>query len=154
MPYYVRAFCKSETVPGISDLENSLKTQYPAIRIETAEDRNGKWENAQYFYKDNNEPVLLECNYNDSPESLAAEECGEFIEDIGRPGFSMAKRKVLEHLKKTRYIVCCQLLNDIDDDGYHLNGELLNIFVNQYGGLIYADGEGFYEGHKIIVELK
>jgi DNA gyrase/topoisomerase IV subunit B len=107
----------------------------------------------QMYYKDGNQPVVVECNYNNGHESLAAEECEEFIEEIGNPGLSMGKRKALDHLKHTKYIISCQLLSDIDDDGYHLNGELLNIFVNNYGGLIQADGEGFYKGHKLIVEL-
>ena len=153
MPYYVRAFCNSDTVPSVSELENTLKAEYPVIRLETEDTRDGKWENVEYYYKEGNQPVIIECNYNDGPESLVAEECEEFIEEIGSPGLSMAKRKVLDHLKETKYIISCQLLNDIDDDGYDLNGELLNIFVNKYGGLIQADGEGFYKGHKLIVEL-
>jgi hypothetical protein len=153
MPYYVRAFCNSDTVPSISELESILKSEYPAIRLETEDARDGKWGNAEYYYKESNQPVVVECNYNDGPESLVAGECEEFIEEIGSPGLSMAKRRVLDHLKNTKYIISCQLLSDIDDDGYHLNGELLNIFVNKYGGLIQADGEGFYKGHKLVVEL-
>ncbi|MGD2118772.1 MAG: hypothetical protein PVG66_10455 [Chromatiales bacterium] len=153
MPYYVRAFCKSDAVPSVSELESILKSEYSGVRLETEDARDGKWGNAEYYYKDGNQPVVVECNYNDGPESLAAEECEEFIEEIGSPGLSMAKRKVLDHLKNTKYIISCQLLSDIDDDGYHLNGELLNIFVNNYGGLIQADGEGFYKGHKLVVKL-
>lgn len=51
MPYYVRAFCKSEGVPAINELERALKFKYPEIRIETEDDRVGKWENAEYYYK-------------------------------------------------------------------------------------------------------
>lgn len=125
----------------------------PSIHLETEDGREGSWRNAEYYYKDGNQPVIVECNLNDGPSSLAAEECKEFSEEIGKPGLSMAKRKVLNHLKRTQYIVCCQLLNDIDDDGYHLNGELLNIFVNNHRALIQADGEGFYEGCNLIVDL-
>ncbi len=153
MPYYIRAFCNSDTVSSVSELENMLKDEYPAIRLETEDTRDDKWESAEYFYKEGNQPVVIECNYNDGPESLAAEECEEFIEKIGYPRLSMAKRKILDHLKNTKYIISCQLMSDIDNDGYHLNGELLNIFVSKHGGLIQADGEGFYKGQKVIVEL-
>ena len=154
MSYYVRSFCKSEKVPTVTELETTLKSEYPAIRLETEDSKDGVWENLEFYYKDSNQPVVVECSYNNSPESMAAEECEEFIEEIGKPGLSIVKRKVLEHLQQTKYIISCQLLSDIDDDGYHLNGELLNIFVNNYSGLIQADGEGFYNGHKLIVELK
>ncbi len=154
MPYYVRAFCKSHTVPTIGELEKALKVEYPNVRIEADDPDDKKWENGAFFYKEGKQPVVIECNYKDSPESLVAEECQEFIEEIGSPGFSLAKRRVLNHLKNTEYIISCQLLSDIDDDGYHLNGELLNYFVNNHGGLIQADGEGFYRGHKVVVEPK
>ena len=47
MPYYVRAFCNSDTVPSVSELESILKAEYPAIRLETGDGRDGKWE--QFF---------------------------------------------------------------------------------------------------------
>ena len=93
MPYYVRAFCKAEVVPTINDLARALNSEYPGIRFETEDDRVGKWENAEYYYKEGNEPVIVECYLNEGPESLAAEECEEFIEEIGSPGLSLAKRK-------------------------------------------------------------
>lgn len=153
MPYYVRAFCKSDKVPMIDELEKSLQLEYPQVRINTEDSRESSWSNAEFFYKDGKEPVIIECNINDSTESLAAEECKEFIEEISNPGLSISKRNVINHLKNTKYIISCQLLNDIDDDGYHLNGELLKYFVSNHQGLIQADGEGFYKGQNLIIDL-
>lgn len=153
MPYYVRVFCNSDTTPSISELENTLKSECPSVRFETEDSRHGIWKDLEFYYKEGSQPIIIECNYNNGPESLAAAECEEFIEEIGSPGLSLTKRKVIKHLKNTKYIVSCQLLKDINEEGYHLNGDLLNIFVNGYNGLIQADGEGFYKGHKIIVKL-
>jgi hypothetical protein len=50
--------------------------------------------------------------------------------------------------------VCCQLLSDIDDDGFEANGQLLDYFVDKHEGIIQADGEGFYDGRNLAVELK
>ncbi len=152
MAYYVRAFCLSNDVPSTSELENYLLRHYPYIRFESENSKKAKLENAEIFYKKDNQPIIVECNYNDSQESLAAEECAEFIEEIGSPIFSISKRKVIKHLNNTKYIISCQLLNDIDDDGYNVNGTLLNYFVENHNGLIHADGEGFYEGFKVIVK--
>ncbi len=44
--------------------------------------------------------------------------------------------------------------SDIDDDGYDALGNLLAYFVENNGGMIQADGEGFYEGDRLIVELE
>ena len=155
MPYYVHTFCRSDEIPSIDALETALRDDYPSTRIVTEQSRDSPtWRNAEVLYKEDRQPIVIEINVNDGPNSLAAEECEEFIQAIGRPGFSRAKSRVLNHLRHTRYIVSCQLFGDIDDDGYHLNGELLNHFAVHHGGLVQADGEGFYSGHKIVVRVE
>jgi hypothetical protein len=46
------------------------------------------------------------------------------------------------------------LLDDIDDDGYNAVATFLRYFVEYCGAMIQADGEGFYEGDRVLVELK
>lgn len=61
---------------------------------------------------------------------------------------------MLRHLGQTRFTVACQLpTSDIDDDGYDAVGAFLEYFVTHSGGMIQADGEGFYRGNRLIVEL-
>ena len=135
-------------------LEETLKRVNPKTRVDTEDDRNSvNWSQAEFFYKEGKGPIVVEMNYNTGNESLAAVESQEFIDDIGSPGLSMSKRRVIKRLRKTRFILSCQLLSDIDDDGYRYNGELLDYFVKNHDGLIQADGEGFYEGHKLIVDM-
>jgi len=154
MPYYIRAFCTDESRPSLDQLETALKRDNPAACFKADDDRTAaNWSQAEFYYKEGKQPVVVEINFNDGDKSLASEESQEFADKIGKPGFSLSKRRVLSQLANTRYIVCCQLLGDIDDDGYHLNGELLNFYVNNHGGMIQADGEGFYDGHKVIVNL-
>ncbi|MDH3613449.1 MAG: hypothetical protein OES10_09225 [Gammaproteobacteria bacterium] len=131
-----------------------MKRDNKAAHLVTDDDRKSvSWSQAEFNYKEDNQPIVVEININSGDDSLAAEESQEFFDKIGKPGLSISKRRVLNHLKNTRFIVCCQLLSDIDDDGYHWNGELLNYFVKNHGGMIQADGEGFYDGRKIVVEL-
>lgn len=154
MPYYVRAFCTDNARPSIDELEAALKQDNPVARIETDDDRSSSaWTQAEFYYNAERQPVVVEINVNDEDESLAAEETREFLEEVGDPGFSLSKRRVISQLRNTRFTVCCQLLSDIDDDGYNWNGELLDYYVKNHGGMIQADGEGFYRGNKIIVKL-
>jgi hypothetical protein len=154
MPYYVRAFCTDDSCPSIDQLEATLKRDNPAARLVSDDDReSASWSQAEFYYKEGNQPVIVEINRNHGSESLVAEESQEFIDEIGKPGLSTSKRRVINQLRNTRFIVSCQLLGDIDDDGYHWNGELLSYFVKNHAGMIQADGEGFYDGHEVIVEL-
>ena len=158
MGYYVRAFCKSSRIPTINEVLKRLSERDIHISIdeEDKEESNSKdWEKISLFYKDGNLPIVAECNRNDGTnDCLFRKEINEFLEFIGKPGFFFAKRKVIKHLEDAKYIICCQLLSDIDDDGFDANGEFLSHFVKHCQGMIHAGGEGFYEGNKIIVKLR
>jgi hypothetical protein len=51
-------------------------------------------------------------------------------------------------------VTAIQLGNDVDDDGYEAAGAVLSFYVEACGGLIQADGEGFYDGEHVIVQLE
>ena len=76
---------------------------------------------------------------------MAKAERQEFIDELADLEDTPAKNQVIDHLRKTRFIVSCQLLSDCDEDGYEANGQFLDYFVDHCGALIQADGEGFYE---------
>ena len=54
----------------------------------------------------------------------------------------------------SRAVVGAQLLDDIDDDRYYAVATFLTYFVEYCGAMIQADGEGFYEGDRVLVEFK
>lgn len=173
MGYYVRVFCKSSQVPTLASIQNWLQelqssavlddydhahdgyesgsAEPPTLDLETS-----AWEQIALVYRAGKLPIIVECNRDDgTDESLMREEVEEFVELIGEPGKSAAKRKVLAHLAATKFVVACQLpSSDIEDDGYDANSEFLDYFLTHCEGLIQADGEGFYDGEDIIVELE
>lgn len=154
MGYYTRAFCTSPEVPTLSELRRQLQVIHKECRIESDEGNSANdWESFSLYYKNNKLPLLVQLNKRDGEDNLAREEIDEFIEDIGAPLFSLSKRKVINHLAKTKYIVATQLpTSDIDDDGYEINGNFLQIFAANYGGMVQADNEGFYIGNKLILK--
>ncbi len=160
MGYYVRAFCKSEKVPSVKEISEWLKRRGFQYSFEITDDgidqESSEWKQISLKYKDGKQPILVECNRDDGTDScLVRQEVEEFVELVGKPGLSLAKRRVVKHLRDTPFIICCRLLTaDIDDDGYDANGEFLRYFLENCGGMIQADGEGFYEGERLVVELK
>ena len=148
MPYYVRAFCTASQSPTINAVMQSLRQCGPncdACVDDVSELDSPLWQQFELIYKSGNGPIVVECNRDETPDSLAKAECEEFIEEVAELEASPAKDKVMEHLRMTRFIVSCQLLSDCDDDGYEANGKLLDYFVEKCGGMIHADGEGFYD---------
>jgi hypothetical protein len=158
MPYRVRAFCTRSEVPTLKQVFDYSKSH--GINL-SADEEHGPtdvnspdWTEAEISYKTGNRPLVIECNRDDGTEDcLAIVEPQEYVEEIGAPGLSLAKRRVIKHLKNTKFIIASQLLGDIDDDGYDANSMFLNYFVEHCGGMIHADLEGFYDGEKVILKI-
>jgi hypothetical protein len=111
----------------------------------TLDNEGENWHSFEMKYKEGKSPIIVELNLVNDTDEIGKEEVQEFIEEIGSPGISLKKRKVINHLKETKYIIANQLLGDIDDDGYDANGEFMKYFVDNFEGMQYADGEGFYD---------
>lgn len=156
MGYYVRCFCTGSTVPTLDEVLLILKSKGLHVRCGVempAMLKSPEWTNCDLEYKAGNNSILVECNRSDGEESLGREECAEFIGMLLELEESPGRDKAIEHLRQAKFVIACQLPADIDDDGFIVNGEFLAYFVNFCGGMVQADGEGFYEGSTLLVEL-
>jgi hypothetical protein len=150
MGYYLRAFCTSDNIPPLRTVLDWADTQGVRLEARAADLATPNWEQAELLYKPDKSPIIAEANAGD----LLREEVDEFVEFLEDVDESPEKKKVLEHLEQSKAVVAAQLIGNIDDDGYTAVGTFLTYFVDHCGGLIQADGEGFYEGDKLIVEVE
>jgi len=161
MGYYVRAFYKSSDVSSINEVLKWMCSRGYDMFIDDrdveAEDWDSTgWDHVSLKYKEEKLPILVECNRDDGSEQcMLRQEIDEFLEFIGKPGFSLAKRKVIKHLEDTKFVICCQwLTSDIDDDGCDASNEFLRYFVEHCEGMTQFDGEGFYENRRLILKCR
>jgi hypothetical protein len=160
MGNYIRAFCVGEEVPSVTKLVQWLATREVAVKVQDGDPmkmQSRGWEQVSLVYKEGKLPIIARCSRTDAKSSdagSAAEELKGFIERIGAVGKNKTKRRVVDHLKATRFIVALRLPKaDMDDAGWDANGQILTYFLDHCGALIQADGEGFYEGSKLILEM-
>jgi hypothetical protein len=148
MAYFLRTFCTSVDLPTLREVFTSAENR--GIQLVTSTDLDASaWQQAEIVYKPGRQPFVVEA---DSGEFIE-EEVAEFIELLEDVEDSPAKERVLAHLGRTRAVIAAQILSDVDDEGYSAVQTFLNYFVDRCGGLIQADGEGFYEGDELVVEL-
>jgi hypothetical protein len=150
MGYCLRAFCTSADVPPLRTVFDWAEMQGVRLDAPSADLETTAWEQAELLYKAGKSSIVAEANRDD----LVREEVEEFTELLEDVDDSPEKQKVLDHLEQSKAVVAAQLLGDIDDDGYTAAGTFLTYFVEHCGGLIQADGEGFYEGEKLIVAVE
>jgi hypothetical protein len=160
MGYYLRAFCTKPTVPPLADVIGWTRKKGCPVQIDPEAVEEGpdaaNWLTQQVpvRYKQGNNPFLVQVDRKGGEDSGCETEIGEFLEFLEDVDDSRAKNKVIKHLNSTRFTVACQLLtSDIDDDGYNAVGWFMAYFPKHCGGMVQADGEGFYKGNKLIVEL-
>jgi len=164
MGNYIRAFCVGEEVPSVTKLVQWLATKDVAVKMQDGDPmkmQSRGWEQVSLIYKEGKLPIIARCTRTDekgngsaSGADSARDELKQFIEQIGAVGKNKTKKRVVDHLKATRFIVALRLpKGDMDDAGWDANGQILTYFLDHCGALIQADGEGFYEGSKLILEM-
>jgi hypothetical protein len=172
MGYYVRAFCTGPQAPELAAIQRWLQERgsaaildEPTHAVEAARTgvsnpsilalNTSEWKQVAVAYKPGRLPILAECNRDDGTVvSLLRQEIEEFKELIEDATPDEAKQRVLRHLEASKFIIACQLpTSDIDKDGYDANSEFLAFFTKHCGGMIQADGEGFYDDDKLILSL-
>lgn len=161
MGYFLRAFCTEPTVPALVDVIEWTRQHGWPVQIDPealAEDAEGAdWFTRQVpiLYKEGNLPFLVEVNRKGTSEGTFEEEIQEFLEAVGDTRWSLAKGKIIKHLRNTQFTVACQLpTSDMEDDDYDADGWFMAYFPKHCGGMVQCDGEGFYKGPKLILPLE
>lgn len=161
MGYYMRAFCTEPTVPSLADVVDWTKAKGCPVQIDPEAAAEGPeatdWliQQVPILYKQGKNPFLVEISRKGTEGTLFEDEIAEFIEAVGETRWSPAKNKVIKHLRSVQYTFVCQLLtSDLDDDGLDAAGWFTAYFIDtDCGGMIQADGEGFYINRKLVVKL-
>lgn len=158
MTYYLRAFCTSDAVPPLATLlawaaERGVPLWLDAGAVER-DLLAADWTEADLRYAPDRRPLRLTVDRDDGDaESLVRMEVAAFLEEVAATPESDARLVVTAHLRQTRCIVACRLPSDSDETAYRAAVALLDYFAERCGGLIEADGEGFYVGDEVILPL-
>lgn len=158
---YLRVFCTKEIYPTINEILKWTKSKGYSLRVDKNYNNvdldSTNWDEVAIIGEDGQRVFIAEINKESKEEdSLMRAEVNEFlqilkeVEDV--PAEELAK--VIKHLNKTKYIVALQVTCDYDgEEGDNSVSVFLKYFVDNCGGMVQEDGEGFYEGNNVIVEI-
>lgn len=156
MPHAMRVFCRKATVPTPGEILQALSAaKLPAqLEPDAAVDlENPNWEQLQIVIAPGHAPLIVDrdCEGNGSH---VRDEVREFLDVLEAAPNSGAKREVAAQLKRTKQVVCLEVpTSDIDPTGWAVAHALVRLLVKTSDGLLQADGEGFYRGNDLILEL-
>lgn len=153
MGYYMRIFCTAPEAPSVGAMLEVMKSHGFDVDAFPNEDlESQEWEQTE-FSTGGKALFLSELNYNSGTESLAAEEIEEFIEFVEEVDDSPAKKTVEQHLRDTKFVIANQILDQAEET-LEIIDVLNSHLAHTFGGMVQADGEGFYDGEDLIVELE
>jgi hypothetical protein len=154
--YYLRAFCTAEDLPPLGRVFAWAAARGVSLEREHEPDQgaldSAGWGTAEVRYQHGKRPLTVDVS-RAADHGPLFEDVEEFVELLGEVDESVDKRRVLAHLRASRAVVTVQLFSDVDNDGYDAVGAFLGFYVEQCGGMVHADLEGFYDGDRLIVEL-
>ena len=155
MSYFMRAFCRAGEAPSVASLVHYLESQWLDVHVESSSGAKHEICRQVIFrYKPEKSPLVVDCIWPEPDEDLLGREINEFLETIGPPGISVAKRRVIRHLKQSKFILAIRLPSDVDSAGFQISDAILRYCKDHCKALIQADGEGFYQGTKLILSLQ
>jgi hypothetical protein len=153
--YYLRAFCRSDELPPLRLVFEWVANEGIGLELpaSSALIDDSEWRQATIRYKADRQPLIVDVDRANSDGDLLSDEVEEFVELLEDVADSPEKQKVVAQLRSSRAVVSVQLSGDIDEDGDNAVATFLRYFVEYCGAMIQADGGGFYEGDRVLVEL-
>jgi len=158
MAFIVRAFCTSDAVPALGQIfawtnRHGFALALGPVSADVPLD-TPDWTVAEIVYAPGRQPFL--CDVKRDSGRLAfvfRHEVEDFLERVTALPPSPERERVLDHLRRTRYIIANEYLSDAEEDTYAAGGALLDYFVAHHGGLVHAEGEGFWLGETLLLPL-
>lgn len=144
MSYYMRFFLESEGPISLDEILTGIQKVDGSFRVMGEGD----------LYR--GEQLLAQLEINERGSELFDEEIDEFLEMLEDCEDAAARSHVQGRLRKARATVAAQVLwqGRTPDETLELLAPLWAWLGHNRAGLLQADGEGFYDGDELILELE
>jgi hypothetical protein len=156
---YSRVFCSRENSPPLRLLLDFLKSkgQIPLIpKMDPEALDDWAWIQISIGYSRERKPIQLVCARDrGSYQDVHQQERDAFLERLSI--FDEIEAQIArECVSKSRFLVTTRMVpGDVTDEGYDMNGWILEFFQENCNGIVQIDGQGFFSPKgELIVEME
>ncbi len=156
MPYWMRVFCRKAVAPTPGEILQALTSAtlpaqlYPEADVDLAD---SDWEQIALSLTPDGAPLTVDRDVQ-GHGAMFTEEVDESLKAVRSAPRSKSKKEIVSHLKETKQIFGLQVpTSSIDPKGWAIARAVMRFLVARCDGLVQADGEGFYRGNDLVLEL-
>jgi hypothetical protein len=153
----IQIFCNDDppTLKQIMEFlsEEGFDVKFDDMEEEAPDQEDPSWTEARLMYTDEQEAIVVECWRSEESDEFddIRDELLIAVEELEDD--STASKKVLRRLKKSQFVI--QILPcDCDEDGENVINALTSFMVADFGGLVFVEEEGFYDGDELVLEME
>ena len=156
---YSRVFCSRENSPPLRLLLDFVKSkgQIPLIpKMDPEALDDWAWIQISIGYNRERKPIQLVCARDrGSYQDVHQQERDAFLERLSIFD-DIEAQLARECVRKSRFLVTTRMVQgDVTDEGYDMNGWILEFFQEQCDGIVQIDGQGFFSPKgELIVDME
>jgi hypothetical protein len=157
--HFLRVFTSTTETPTLPVLANKLEMEgfdfdtYP--KKDDPRFLEPNWRTFHISYDERSASVILDRSLKGEEDKLFEEELEEFGQTLATLEDSPGKQTVQELLANTQQVFACLIPDDITEHGWELVEVLLEVVLDQTGGMLQVDGEGWYDKEgELILEME
>jgi hypothetical protein len=157
MAYYWRIFCRAESIPALRQVLEwaasdgftvELNAEFANPNLDTSD-----WPRVELVDGVGKRLCFCELNRQEDIGGLFTEEVKEFLEELASSPDTPRKAYVIDHLVASRYVIAFEIpVMSCDDACFDALASISYHAEEALYGLLYVDGEGFWEGRSLIME--
>ena len=158
MAFIARVFCTAVATPSLAEVFAWTARHGFTLTLDPgsadAPIDSPEWNVAGALFAPGRRPFLIDAKRDSGRFApLFRDEIAEFAARVERLPATAARERVLTHLARTHYVIANEYLSDADEATLSAGGALLDYFVARHGGMVHADGEGFWDGGELLLAL-
>ncbi len=153
----MRVFCLKVTAPTAGEVLRALTTANLPAQLAPDVDLDltaAGWEQIALALPSDGAAALVVDRDVKGRGSLLEDEVRGFLGSLEALPKSESRDRVIEHLRRSKQVFGLQVpTSSIDPTGWAIAHAVVRFLVARCDGLLHADGEGFYRGNDVILEL-
>ena len=156
MAYWMRVFCRKAEAPTPGEILEALSRATLPAQLHPDADvdlTDTDWEQIPLALTPDGGALIVDRDV-DCRGEVVKEKGDEFLNVARSAPRTKATKEVVAHLRETKQIFGLQVpTSSIDSTGWAITHAVMRFLASRCDGLVHADGEGFYRGNDVVLEV-